>query len=626
MIDLSLKSILALAAISGAAVAQSPQGTPILPPVSEQLSDPKSANVAILGHVVEPAQLKPTQERMGNLSLPEGFSIKVFAEDLINPRMIDVADDGTVYVTRRSVGDVMMLRDEDGDGRADIQQTVASRPQMHGIEIDGDTMYLTTVADVFRTTRNADGTLAPLERIISDLPAGGQHPNRMVVKGPDDMLYISVGSTCNACGETDPENATMVRATPDGSSRSIFATGLRNTIGYAFEPDTGALFGMDHGIDWLGDNEQHEELNRIEEGRGYGWPYVYGANRPNPQDYPPGGISMEEWQAQSTDPVGLYTPHAAPMQLTFYTGDAFPEAYRGDAFVAMRGSWNRKSPSGYEVLRIEFEDGAPVRFTPFVTGFLMEDGESDTGWGHMGRLAGIAEGPDGTLYLSDDTNGVIYRISYDGDSEQEEASAPLEPTNAENTEVGMREGTESTDKPEKQAGLASDQVAGSVGPIDVHSSAFKNGAPIPDLHAAEGQNVSPPLNWADGPDGTQSYALIVDDPDAPVETPPFIHWVLYNIPAGVTSLREGVPGAARLDQPEGAMQGPNDHGSTGYFGPRPPAGDPAHTYHFQVFALDRVLDLPHGATRQQLINAMEGHVLSVGVLTGTYLRPEAADN
>lgn len=122
---------------------------------------------------------------------------------------------------------------------------------------------------------------------------------------------------------------------------------------------------MDHGIDWLGSNEQDEELNLIEQGKKYGWPYIYADGKHNPQDEPPNGITMEEWAAQSTDPELLYTPHAAPMQMAFYEGDRFPEEYRGDAFVAMRGSWNRNPPSGYEIVRIDFEDRWPVAFEPF---------------------------------------------------------------------------------------------------------------------------------------------------------------------------------------------------------------------------------------------------------------------
>jgi Raf kinase inhibitor-like YbhB/YbcL family protein len=597
-----------------------------VPAVPEQLTDPKSADVTIVGHVLEPAPLDPTPARLDRLALPPGFEISIFAEGLVNPRMIAVADDGTLYVTRRAVGDVLMLRDTDGDGRADEQARVASRPMMHGIAIDGDTVWLTTIEDVYRATRAQDGTLGPLELVVDDLPAGGQHPNRMIVVGPDGKLYVTVGSTCNACGETDARNATMLRIEPDGSYATIFASGLRNTIGYGFEPQTGALWGMDHGIDWLGDNEQHEELNRIVEGAKYGWPYVYADGKFNPQDYPPGGIGMDEWAAESTDPVGLYTPHAAPMQLAFYTGNAFPEAYRGDAFVAMRGSWNRNPPSGYEVVRIDFQDGRPVGFEPFVTGFLIEDADGASGWGYLGRPVGLAQGPDGALYLGDDSNGVIYRIAYVGDADAD--AAGLAPTNADGAEIGMlaaaaETGAAETDAADTGTGdagseLAITQLAEGGGALGVTSAAFGGDQSIPDIHAAEQQNVSPPLDWSEGPDGTRSYVLIVEDPDAPGA--PFVHWLAYNIPADVTDLREGMPHAPQLALPEGTRQGANDHGSTGWFGMKPPTGAPAHRYHFQVFALDTQLDLAHGADRAGLVEAMRGHVLAAGELVGTYRR------
>ena len=399
-----------LLAAPGLALAQAGAGS------SEPAADEDRGRegVEIVGHVLKPVPLDWSEERMARLALPDGFDIQVFANDVQNPRMIRVADDGTVYVTRREVGDVLMLRDTDGDGAADERAVAAEKPGMHGIEIDGDTVWLMTVDEVFRTERQEDGTFGELETIAEDFPEGGQHPNRMVVMGPDGKLYVSVGSTCNACGETNEENATIVSMRPDGSERAIHASGLRNTIGYGFAPEGGQLYGFDHGIDWLGDNEQHEEFNRIEQGARYGWPYVYALSRFNPQDTPPNS-SFSEYAAGSEEPIGLHTPHAAPMQMAFYTGDAFPEEYRGDAFVAFRGSWNRQPPSGYEVMRVDFEDGAPVAMEPFLTGFLMEDAESPTGWGNMGRLAGLAEGPDGALYLSDDTGGVIYRIHYAGE-------------------------------------------------------------------------------------------------------------------------------------------------------------------------------------------------------------------
>jgi glucose/arabinose dehydrogenase len=293
---------------------------------------------------------------------------------------------------------------------------------MHGIAFDGNQVFLATVNDVYTSEVRADGSFGPLRRIINDLPDGGQHPNRTLGIGPDGMLYISAGSTCNACAETNPENATILRAKPDGGSRTIFASGLRNTIGFDWEPSSGQLWGMDHGIDWLGDEAQIEELNHIRQGKQYGWPYVFGMGEFNPQDNPPNGITLEKWAEMSEEPALGYTAHSAPMQLAFYDGAAFPQEYQGDAFVAMRGSWNRRPPSGYEVVRVDFERGQPVSIEPFLTGFLVEQ-EGDT-YGFLARLAGLAVGPDGALYIADDAQGVIYRVAYDA------PAAALAPTAA----------------------------------------------------------------------------------------------------------------------------------------------------------------------------------------------------
>ncbi len=597
---------LALAASSSAA-AMPPHA---IPPVSHQLKDPKAADVTVVGHILEPRKLN-IKKVVEQIRLPPGFEISVFAEDLVNPRMLAVSGDGTVYVTRRSVGDVLMLRDSDGDGRADEQKTVARRPGMHGIAIKDNDVYLVTVNELYRTRIVDKGAFAPLELVLDDLPDGGQHPNRTIQVGPDDRLYLSVGSTCNACDESNPESATMLQLNPDGSQRIIFASGLRNTIGFAFHPDSGDLFGMDHGIDWLGDNEQHEELNRIVKGNQYGWPYVYDNSKFNPQDEPPGDISLRDWARKSVEPVGYYTPHAAPMQMTFYSGEQFPEDYRGDAFIAMRGSWNRKPPSGYEIVRVRFNGSSPSGFEAFATGFLRD---VKGGWGHKGRLAGLAQAQDGSLLVTDDTNGVIYRIAYTGKAQR--PSRPNQPTNAMGAQIRVKDQAVSS-RADSLEVLAKNAMGGEGPALQVSSPAFENGGPIPELFTAYGENVSPPLSWSAGPEGTVSYAVIMEDPDV-AEDPPFVHWMLYNIPAPVTRIPKGVPQAPQVPQPPDSLQGRNERGSVGYFGPKPPPEDPAHHYHFQIFALDTELKVTAPLTRDELLKAMEGHVLATGELVGTY--------
>jgi glucose/arabinose dehydrogenase len=206
--------------------------------------------------------------------------------------------------------------------------------------------------------------------------------------------------------EPNPLNATIVQANPDGSNLKIYSSGLRNTIGFGWHPQTKEMWGMDHGIDWLGDDEQKEELNLVKENVFYGWPYIYQEGKYNPQTRPPGDSTYQQYLQKTMLPSLTYQAHAAPMQMVFYNGTKFPAEYQNDAFVAMRGSWNRSKPVGYKVVRVNFENGKPVRFEDFLTGFLVDNYKS-----HFGRLVGVAVHTDGSLLVSDDTNGVMYRVA-----------------------------------------------------------------------------------------------------------------------------------------------------------------------------------------------------------------------
>lgn len=377
-------------------------------------------NRTITGSVLQPTPVEPDDAFLAKVKMPAGFKITKFADGLMNARMLAVnPKDGSVYLSRREQGDLLLLRDTDNDGKADLVKVVAERPKLHGVAVHGDKLFFTTVNEVYVANMNADGTLEGIERIIDDLPDGGQHQNRTLAVGPDEKLYISVGSTCNTCEESDAESATILQAGLDGKSRTIYASGLRNTIGFGWHPKTGQLWGADHGIDWLGEEEQKEEFNKIEKGHRYGWPFVFADNKVVPERQPSDGTSLETWKKLSTTPTLLYTSHAAPMELTFYAGSQFPAEYRNDAFIAMRGSWNRSPPAGYEVLRVHFdENGNATSFEPFATGWLeRSDAKTNSDlnkmWSQYGRLAGCAMAKDGSLLISDDKNGVIYRIAYD---------------------------------------------------------------------------------------------------------------------------------------------------------------------------------------------------------------------
>ena len=545
----------------------------------------------IQGNYYDTATIKPSVEKIKSLKLPAGFSIAKFAE-IANPRILAVNTDGTIYVSQRDPGTLTMLKDTNGDGVADVQKVVAEKKQLHGVAIDGGKLYFTTVKEVFVTNINADGTLSEPQMIISDLPDAGQHPNRTIAV-QNGKLWITVGSTCNACDESNIENATILTTDLNGQNRKIYASGLRNTIGFGWHPISRKLYGMDHGIDMLGDNDQEEELNEIKQGAKYGWAYVYSTAKLNPHNLVPKplGLTNADWAKQSENPVLLYTPHAAPMQMAFYTGNQFPGEYKNDGFVAMRGSWNRNPPSGYEIVRIRFDkSGNPAKIEPFLTGFLVKGGAPDGKDAHFARPVGLVQMKDGSMLLTDDTNNIIYRIAY---------NQKAQPAIMSREDISMN-------LPE---------TASSRGTIQVKSSAFANMGMIPDKYSAYFQDVSPEISWSGIPQNAKSLVLMVEDPDANLK--PVTHWIVANIPTNATGFSENM---VKAEMTNGAVQGGNHTGKIGYYGPMPPPADKPHGYHFQVFALDTMLKLPSGFNRQALLDAMKGHVIAKGETVGMYQR------
>jgi glucose/arabinose dehydrogenase len=365
----------------------------------------------MVGHLARPETREATDERIARLRVPPGFRVSVFARNLEHPRMLAVAADGTVFVSRPDRHDVLALRDRDGDGRADESAPVLTGlGRAHGLAIHRGRLFVAGVRKVVAAEMRAGGGFGDWVTVVDHLPDGGQHGRRTIGFDPLGRLYVSVGSSCNACDETNPEHATVLQARPEGGQRRVFARGLRNTIGFAWHPDTGDLWGMDHGSDWRGDDQPPEELNRILDGRDYGWPFCFGDRQPDPYlSAEPARLTTAGHCRRSEPPVLTYQAHSAPIALVFYTGGQFPAEYRNDAFVAMRGSWNREPPTGYKVVRLRFQGGAPQGFEDFLTGFLIEEGRA-----HFGRPAGLAVARDGALLLSDDTNGVIYRITHGG--------------------------------------------------------------------------------------------------------------------------------------------------------------------------------------------------------------------
>lgn len=369
-------------------------------------------NHTMVGRIYKPKIAPATSERVAKLRVPEGFSVRKVAEGLENIRALRMSPDGRhLYATRRTQMDVILLTDGDNDGVYESYRPVARRPPMlHDLAFRDGKVYLISISEVLEATVNPDGSFGELSPVISGLPDAGQHPNRTLAFGPDGLLYISIGSATNSADETNPEAATLVVADPNNNwKREIFAEGLRNTIGFDWHPETGELFGADNGIDWLGDDVNTEEFNLIRRGKHYGWPFIYDDGKFNPKSEPK-ETTYAEFAARTEKPLLGWTPHAAPMQMAFNRGEMFPADHRHDAFVVMRGSWNRYPPSGFEVVRVDFEQGRPRSITPFLTGFITH---TPDGYETFARPFGLVFLPDGSMLVGDDANGVIYRVTYE---------------------------------------------------------------------------------------------------------------------------------------------------------------------------------------------------------------------
>lgn len=344
---------------------------------------------------------------VARLKVSPGWKVTAPATGLGKPRMLCIGPNGELYITRRDAGDVLMLKDTDKDNKFDELRTVVSDFKgVHGIAISDGWVYLCNNRELKRYKLSEDGTTTEVELLLSDLPDGGQHGNRTMAFGPDGMLYLSVGSTCNDCSETNKENATILQIDPATWKRVVFARGLRNTIGFDWHPATKELYGMDNGSDAKGDDIPPEELNHIKRDGDYGWPLVYGKQTVDETREDPPGSTKTEY-AKTTEPSVLEFPaHIAPIGFKFF-GDAagLPEAFRDDALVCWHGSWNKKQPDGFKVQRIIFENGKATGAEDFLTGFF--DAGNRT---RFGRPAGLAITTEGVVYISDDANGVIYCI------------------------------------------------------------------------------------------------------------------------------------------------------------------------------------------------------------------------
>ena len=339
---------------------------------------------------------------LGNIKLPPGFRVSIYAE-VPKARSMTLGSQGTVFVGNRAGDKVYAVADADRDGKADAVYTIASGlDSPNGVAFRDGALYVAEISRILRFDEIEKNLAQPPRPVVvtDAYPTDRSHGWKFIAFGPDGKLYVPVGAPCNICERRDPIYASITRINPDGTGREIFARGVRNTVGFDWHPRTGELWFTDNGRDWMGDDLPADELNHApRKGMHFGFPYIHQGDVPDP-DHGEGRNP-----AEFAPPVRKLGPHVAALGMRFYTGTMFPEEYRGDIFIAEHGSWNRSSPIGYRVTRVRLNGGQAVAYEPFAEGWL----QGHRAWG---RPVDVLVLPDGSLLVSDDMAGVIYRISY----------------------------------------------------------------------------------------------------------------------------------------------------------------------------------------------------------------------
>ena len=352
--------------------------------------------------------------------VPAGFKVNLFAENLENPRMIRVAPNGDLFVAESRADHVKVLRDTDGDGKADMVKKFATNlKKPFGIAFyppgnNPQYIYIANTGSIIRFPYKNGQTQAEgkPEVIVSDLSAGGElrgggHWTRDIIFSPDGKrMYVSIGSKTNVAGDkSDEGRARIFEFTPDGKNKKVYADGIRNPVGIRISPVTGEMWTSVNERDGLGDHLPPDYITSVKKGGFYGWPWFYIGDHQDPRHKG----EHEELRGKVVVPDVLLQSHTASLGLTFYTGDQFPAEYKNDIFAAQHGSWNRKHRTGYKVIRVPMKDGKAVgEYDDFMTGLVANN---DGVWG---RPVAVAVAKDGSLLVSDDGGKVIWRVSYHG--------------------------------------------------------------------------------------------------------------------------------------------------------------------------------------------------------------------
>ncbi len=339
----------------------------------------------------------------GDINLPPGFKIEVYADNIPGARSMALSGSGVLFVGTRGEGKVYAVLDTNKDFRADKVITIAGGLDMpNGVALKDGDLYVAEVSRVIKYPDIENHLQDPPSPVVvnDNFPTARHHGWKFIKFGPDGKLYVPVGAPCNICKSEDERFASIMRMNYDGSDLEVYAHGVRNTVGFDWSPVDHVLWFTDNGRDMLGDNVPPDELNRAPEaGMNFGYPYMHGSDIRDPEYGE--GINL----SQFTRPVQELGPHVAALGMEFYTGNMFPAQYKNSIFIAEHGSWNRSVKIGYRVTFVKLDGNTPVSYEPFAYGWLQ--GESVSG-----RPVDVEQMADGSLLVSDDYAGMIYRISY----------------------------------------------------------------------------------------------------------------------------------------------------------------------------------------------------------------------
>lgn len=345
------------------------------------------------------------QQQMANndlgLNIPPGFSIDFFAKGLDAPRDLVFDNNGTLLASIPAKGKVVALPDKDDDGKTDKTVDVLTglnRP--HGIAFFDNKLFVAQENRLARYNWDPQNLQASLDKPLFTLPKGGRHFTRTIAFKNNGTMYVSIGSSCDVCKETDPFLASVIKSDSNGTNPQVFVKGLRNAVFITVNESSQKLWGTEMGRDNLGDNLPPDEINVLEDGKDYGWPNCYGSKIADTK-FNPGATDQNCQNTQS--PLYALCAHCAPLGLAFIKSDKFPNNWQGDLLVSLHGSWNSTKPVGYKIIKLHVEDGKITSEEDFISNFLQ-------GNQTKGRPVDLAFSPNGDLFISDDKAGVIYRV------------------------------------------------------------------------------------------------------------------------------------------------------------------------------------------------------------------------